>query len=327
MAEYLKEYIKDRPQCARSKSISSRRRARTCRLDKSHRPTVVLAECVTAVRDALLSVHGDNAEESTATIARYSPEMMENRSCLEEVWKGWHGLDGTSPPLFDSSLTWEETLGSVKSGDTLSRVAGEHNTQIPQALYHERRMTPRSAANRDVMRCDARALAFDVTETKWKTWDVGTTTPRIGERATDNASYRTELALATERTRRESGDLDGDAARGSRPKLARRYKRQISIGACSLRADERSVVPLCVWTFHLEKKKKQEKEKHTAESRVELFYLASLSLSLPLSPPISLLQYMHVQPSYTTVHIVISMRIPRSIIFRHAREKGRWKIQ
>lgn len=89
-------------------------------------------------------------------------------------------VDGTSPPLFDSSLTWEETLGSVKSGDTLSRVAGEHNTQIPQALYHER-MTPRSAANRDVMRCDARALAFDVTETKWKTWDVGTTTPRIGD--------------------------------------------------------------------------------------------------------------------------------------------------
>lgn len=86
MAEYLKEYIKDRPQCARSKSISSRRRARR-RLDKSHGPTVALAECVTAARDSLLSVHGDNVEETTATFARHSPEAIENRPCLEEVWK------------------------------------------------------------------------------------------------------------------------------------------------------------------------------------------------------------------------------------------------
>lgn len=73
-------------------------------------------------------------------------------------------VDGTSPPLFDSSLTWEETLGSVKSGDTLSRVAGEHNTQIPQALYHERRMTPRCGESWcDAMWC-ARACV-------WRYWN------------------------------------------------------------------------------------------------------------------------------------------------------------
>lgn len=131
---------------------------------------------------------------------------------------------------------------SVKSGDTFSQVGWWTQYTDPQALNHERRTTPSIC---DEPWCDAMRARLTLPKRNGKRETPERRREPANERRVLSDWTRTRDWLIARARARASLAISMAAPRdGSRPKRPRRCKRQISIGACSLRATECGVMQL-----------------------------------------------------------------------------------